>query len=168
MTERGGQSLSLGLIEPRDHERVSAIARVSDQMLDLPAELERSWAKIWVAREKPSGPAIGFLLAWSVADELHVVNVATDPDFRRRGAGSALLSRALEQAARDRARVVLLEVRRSNQPAIGLYRAFGFSVWNVRRGYYRDNEDAIEMKLDLDPATGQPLPGEDDPRLEEA
>jgi ribosomal-protein-alanine N-acetyltransferase len=74
----------VGPLEPRDHEAVVEIAARSDQSLDLPAELGRSWARIWVAREQPGGPALGFLLAWRVADELHVINVATHPDFRRR------------------------------------------------------------------------------------
>lgn len=160
--------MKVGLIEPRDHDVVSAIARETGQALDLPAEVGRSWARIWVAREHADGPAVGFLLGWSVADELHVVNVATRAEFQRRGAGSALLRTALEQAVRDRARLVLLEVRRSNRAAIGLYRAHGFSVLSVRRGYYGDNaEDAIEMMLAIDPVTGAFLPGSDELPLEE-
>lgn len=158
----------VGLIEPRDHELVAAIATEGGQALDLPAELGRAWARIWVARERADGPAVAFLLAWSVADELHVVNVATRAEFRRHGAASALLARALEQAARDRARLVLLEVRRSNRAAIGLYRAHGFSTLSVRRGYYGDNaEDAIEMMLAIDPVTGALMPGRDEFPLEE-
>jgi [ribosomal protein S18]-alanine N-acetyltransferase len=43
-----------------------------------------------------------------------------------------------------------LEVRRSNEPAIHLYRSFGFEDVRVRPQYYADNlEDAIEMSLIL-------------------
>ena len=63
-----------------------------------------------------------------------------------------------------RIRIVLLEVRRSNDPAIGLYRKHGFSVFGVRKKYYADNdEDAIEMALSLDPETGAIQPRPDEP-----
>lgn len=151
---------------PADGERVVAIARLAHQDLDLAAEQTRAWARLTVAREAPAGEALGVLLTWSVADELHVINVATHPDFRRRGVARALLGAALAQAARDRVRLVLLEVRRSNQAAIALYRSLGFSTLAVRKGYYADNlEDAIEMKLSFDPATGEILSGEDEVEL---
>ncbi len=61
------------------------------------------------------------------------------------------------------ARLLLLEVRRSNRGAIGLYRQFGFVAMGFRRGYYQQtNEDAVEMMLALDPKTGQIQPGRDE------
>ncbi len=75
---------------------------------------------------------------------------------------------ALDYAIAHRLRLVLLEVRRSNQPAIGLYRSVGFFTTGVRAGYYADNdEDAIEMMLTLDPATGRIEQGHDEVELEE-
>jgi ribosomal-protein-alanine N-acetyltransferase len=107
-------------------------------------------------------------LTWLVADELHILNVATDPTYRRRGIGQALVERAIAFARERRVRLVLLEVRRSNLPAIRLYRSFGFCVLGIRRGYYGDNgEDAIEMGLVLDPETGDIVPSRDEVRLEE-
>ena len=47
-------------------------------------------------------------------------------------------------------RHILLEVRRSNAPAIKLYRSLGFFATNVRRRYYDDGEDAVEMRLVFD------------------
>jgi ribosomal-protein-alanine N-acetyltransferase len=45
----------------------------------------------------------------------------------------------------------LLEVRRSNDAAIALYRSAGFSENGVRRGYYSDNgEDAALMCVELE------------------
>jgi ribosomal-protein-alanine N-acetyltransferase len=70
------------------------------------------------------------------------------------------LLRALVAHARSaRQRLVLLEVRRSNQAAIALYESEGFRTTNVRRGYYADTaEDALEMRITLDPETGAILP----------
>ena len=150
-----------------DRSRVVEIATLTQQTIDLEAELAKTWASLTVARETPAAPAWAVLLTWSVADELHVINVATHPDFRRRGAARALLSEALTRAVRDRKRLVLLEVRRSNLAAISLYRSLGFTTHLVRRGYYADNsEDAIEMKLCIDPGTGQILAGSDEAEVD--
>jgi [ribosomal protein S18]-alanine N-acetyltransferase len=160
--------LLVSRIEPSDRERVDAIARLSAAELDLDAELARSFARIWVARAGASEiPADGFLLAWLVADEIHIINVATHPDRRRCGVAAALLRTLIEHAQSERVRLVLLEVRRSNRPAIQLYRSHGFSAMGLRRAYYADNsEDAIEMMLAIDPATGRILPGRDEITLE--
>ncbi|MBI3201749.1 MAG: GNAT family N-acetyltransferase [Myxococcales bacterium] len=152
---------------PADRATVLEIAALTGQQVDLDAELAKTWASLQVARAAPGAPASAVLLTWSVADELHVINVATHPNARRRGAARALLSEALAGAIRDRKRLVLLEVRRSNLAAISLYRSLGFSIHLVRRGYYADNsEDAIEMKLCIDPNTGQIALGHDEAEVD--
>jgi ribosomal-protein-alanine N-acetyltransferase len=67
---------------------------------------------------------------------------------------------------RRRVRHVLLEVRRSNRPAIALYRRIGFFAMGVRARYYPDNEDAVEMVLSLDPETGAVVPHTDEVKLD--
>jgi ribosomal-protein-alanine N-acetyltransferase len=80
-----------------------------------------------------------------------------------------LLYALIQHASAERVRLVLLEVRRSNRAAIHLYRGQGFTAMGVRRRYYADNaEDAIEMMLALDPATGQVLRGRDEIQTFEA
>ena len=127
----------------------------------LREELARPWARLWVARGQDAR-AIAFLLAWHVADEVHVLDVAVHPTQRRQGIARALMNEALLLAREKHARHILLEVRRSNGAAIGLYRAMGFSAMNVRVRYYSNDEDAIEMVLLLDPGTGATLPGADE------
>jgi [ribosomal protein S18]-alanine N-acetyltransferase len=130
-------------------------------------ELERPWSRVWAAQTDPEAPPVAFVVAWHVADELHVLDIATAPAMRRRGLARALMDEALAYAAVQRIRIVLLEVRRSNRPAIKLYRGLGFTALGVRAGYYSDNnEDAIEMILSLDPSTGRLLPGHDEIRLD--
>ena len=117
----------------------------------LRAELARPWARIWIVREGQQVTA--FLIAWHVADEVHVIDVATSPEHRRRGHARALMQHLIAFAKNARARLLLLEVRPSNEAAVSLYRSFGFSAFNRRRGYYSDGEDALEMKLTFDPET---------------
>ena len=65
---------------------------------------------------------MAFVVSWHVADELHVLNVATREDRRRRGLGRALMDHVVAYAREHALKHVLLEVRRSNAPAIALYR----------------------------------------------
>ncbi len=117
----------------------------------LREELARPWARVWVARGERGAPhAAAFLVAWHVADELHVLDVATHPELRRRGYGRSLMQQSLAYAKEHAVRHVLLEVRRSNTPAIRLYRDCGFFAMGIRKRYYPDEEDAVEMVLVLD------------------
>ncbi len=125
-----------------------------ERTTDPAAELERPWARLWVARTQPDVP-IAFLLVWFVADEMHVLTLATLAGFRRRGVGQALMNHGLNEARARRTRLVILEVRRSNQPAISLYRALGFEDTGVRPHYYANGEDALEMGLVLETRTGE-------------
>lgn len=129
------------------------------------AEITRSWTRAWVAREG-THDVVGYVLTWHVADELHVMNVATRADRRRRGVGRALVAAAVEYARGHAIKHVLLEVRRSNAAAIALYRVFGFFAMGVRARYYADDEDAVEMVLLFDPATGRAVSHADEVRLE--
>jgi [ribosomal protein S18]-alanine N-acetyltransferase len=75
-----------------------------------------------------------------------VMNVAVDPDHRRRGIATTLLERLFELTRDDERRGYTLEVRISNEDAIRLYERLGFEPRGIRRGYYTDNkEDALIM-----------------------
>ena len=133
----------------------------------LRAEFERPWARLWVAREEArhEQAVVAFVIAWHVADELHVLNVATREDRRLRGIARHLMDHVVAHARAVRVRHLLLEVRRSNVPAIALYRALGFFAMGVRARYYPDDEDAIEMVLAFDIETGEIVPHADEVRL---
>ncbi len=142
-----------------DLEAARAILDPSDLHVDLEAELTREIALPWLIRAHAGAPPAGFLLAWGVVDELHLLELASHPEQRRRGFARALLAALLAHARRQHTRLILLEVRRSNLAAIALYESFGFETTNVRRGYYSDTgEDALEMRITLDPSTGEIIP----------
>ncbi len=116
-------------------------------------ELTHDWSTIFLAEEpQPSGPKLlaGFLIFWLVHDEVHILNVATAPPFRRRGVARLLLEHALARGRQHRCSLATLEVRRSNRAALALYEAYKFRAVGVRPNYYVDEgEDAIVMVLDL-------------------
>jgi ribosomal-protein-alanine N-acetyltransferase len=142
---------------------IEAGAAMSEEQLR--GELARTWARLWVAREDGGGVS-AFLVSWHVADEIHILNVATLPERRRHGLARALLEHVIDIGRSERFRHVLLEVRRSNRGAIALYRAVGFFAMGLRTNYYTDGEDAVEMVLLFDPTTGAVTAHDDEVRLE--
>jgi len=115
-------------------------------------EAAREWAHVWVVRPPEGGRAVGFVNFWLVRDEIHILNVAIAPAERRKGYAAELLRQLVTFAWKHKVRYLTLEVRRSNQGAIKLYKSFDFKPIGVRPRYYSDDrEDAIVMLLTLGP-----------------
>ncbi len=114
-------------------------------------ELVTHHARIDVLRDERRS-VLAFHNYWLVASsaELHVLSIATHPDFRRRGLAGRLLAHAMEAARTIGATLATLEVRKGNAPAIALYERLGFRTVHVRARYYQDNdEDALVMTCEL-------------------
>ena len=81
----------------------------------------------------------------------HIVSVAVMENYRRRGIGRKLIVEAMRKG-RDvyGASEGYLEVRTSNDAAIGLYDVLGFKKVKRNYGYYMDGEDAWVMAATLD------------------
>jgi ribosomal-protein-alanine N-acetyltransferase len=111
-------------------------------------------ARCSVARWR--GRLVGYLCLWEIGHEIHVTNLATHPDVRRRGVARALLGAVLDDARERRVTLVFLEVRPTNVEALGLYERFGFRVIGRRKGYYFDTgEDALVMEARLSGETSE-------------
>jgi len=157
------------LILPMTERDVDAVTSVAASAFAQPwarevfcEELSRPWSVLRVLRATPGGPICAFANVWLVRDEVHVLNLATAPDCRRRGYARLLLDDVLGFARTHRARYITLEVRRSNAAAQQLYKTSGFAAIGVRPRYYvEDDEDAVVMLLTLDPETGLAEPRED-------
>ena len=95
---------------------------------------------------------VGYAVLMPVVDEMHLLNISIDSEFQRQGQGARLLHKMVEAARSLPMQRVLLEVRRSNLAAQGLYRKAGFSELAVRRDYYaaaNGREDALVMEYRL-------------------
>lgn len=113
-------------------------------------ELDHEWSTVTLVAPGEGEVAAGFLVSWIVHDELHVLNVAIEPRWRRRGLAAALLDNAFSRARAARCILATLEVRRSNEGAILLYEAEGFRRVGIRPRYYQEEgEDAVVMVKDL-------------------
>lgn len=115
-------------------------------------ELTQDWSTVLLGEEiTATGWVIrGFAIFWLVADEVHVLNVATDGAVRRQGFGRQVMEAVLETGRAHKCRIATLEVRRSNEAAKKLYGSLGFKAVGMRPAYYQDDrEDAVIMILDL-------------------
>lgn len=115
----------------------------------LKAELSNPFSHLWVARDA-SGKVSGYVCFWLIQDEAHLLDLAVDPPYRRRGIGSRLIAATLDYWKRAGVKSAYLEVRESNEGARRLYERFGFKVLARRVLYYKNpKEDAYVMSIDI-------------------
>lgn len=92
-------------------------------------------------------------------DDLHLLNITVHPDLRAQGIGMRLMGAIEAIASNMSIPRILLEVRPSNQAAIGLYQMAGYQELARRKAYYPvesssgGREDAIVMIKTLDYST---------------
>lgn len=93
----------------------------------------------------------GYIGSQTVLGESDMMNLAVRPDYRRRGAGRALVLALCEALKKQMlASALTLEVRDSNAPAIALYAALGFEQIGLRKNYYQHpKEDARILRKEL-------------------
>ena len=85
-----------------------------------------------------------------VVDEGQITNIATHPDYRRKGYGRAIVEAFKKHAKYNGLDSISLEVRESNKAAVGLYTSLGFKVTGKRRGFYtKPTEDALIMVCEI-------------------
>ena len=141
------------------------LRRADKNDIDRIAEMEKicfpeePWSRDMVAAEfsglNPSryyvaeedGQILAYAGIWLLPPEGYITNVAVHPQERRRGLGSQILQKLIDEGLAEGVTDVTLEVRVSNAPAIALYKSFGFEEAGVRPHYYQDNEDALIMWL---------------------
>ncbi|KAJ7731426.1 acyl-CoA N-acyltransferase [Mycena maculata] len=123
-----------------------------------------TWPQISFVAEDPKGRIVGYVLA-KIDDPKedddeprhgteihgHVNSISVLRTYRRLGLAKKLMLLSQEAMVTVyNASFVSLHVRRSNKPAIALYRdALGFEVAKVEAGYYADKEDALSMRRAL-------------------
>lgn len=90
---------------------------------------------------------IGYALLRRIDNAGEILKVAVEKSHRRTGIGELLIKSCLDYAKNNSMESVILEVRKSNTPAIKLYDKHGFKPIRTRKDYYTNPlEDAIIMK----------------------
>ncbi len=145
-SQRG--TVKIRLMEERDLSQVAVIER---EIFSMPWSLEAFRASsvredtIYLVAER-DGIVCGYCGLYRSLDEGEIPNVAVDRGCRRQGIASAMLKELMRLGAAQGVASYVLEVRRSNEPAIGLYRSLGFEAAGVRRNFYeKPREDAVIM-----------------------
>ena len=94
---------------------------------------------------------VGFCVYWQTFDSATICQIAVHPYLQRRQLGSAMMDEIINDCYAKRVRTLTLEVRKTNEKAIGFYKKHGFEEVVIKPHYYEDGEDAIYMmrKVDL-------------------
>ena len=140
-------------INPADIDQILAIENVSfpspwpRQIFEREIDAANSYKRAI----RFSGNVVAYIVTWTIYDEVHILNIAVHPEFRKIGLGEMLLRDCLDFSYNRGLKLAVLEVRTSNNSAIKLYEKIGFKTLRVRKKYYSDTgEDAYVMMYELD------------------
>ncbi len=96
---------------------------------------------------KIDGKIVGYSGFRHVLDEGHITTLAVHPKYRKKGIGTQIIAKLIEDAKAKNLKKLFLEVRQSNLPAQKIYKSLGFKVIDRRREYYQHPlEDALVMQ----------------------
>jgi ribosomal-protein-alanine N-acetyltransferase len=108
-----------------------------------------------VALFPPDEAVAGYVVAFSLAEDGELLNVAVDPKFRGKGLAGQMVDAVLIELGARGVRAAFLEVRESNSAARALYESRGFIEIGRRSNYYRRPvEDALVLRRTLEVAEG--------------
>jgi ribosomal-protein-alanine N-acetyltransferase len=109
----------------------------------------RSGASCWVL--EAGGEIAGFGIVAIDKHRAHIMNMCVAPGYRRRGLGRRIMLHLLDVARHRHCRGAWLEVRRSNRPAVVLYRKLGFRTRRICKGYYPTRRGRLNGALMVRP-----------------
>ena len=100
----------------------------------LKEELANDTARFYVLRD--SEKLLGYIGANNICGEVYITNVAVNENYRGKGCGKMLVNHLIKQCEAEDALFVTLEVRKSNENAIALYKKCGFQRVGERKDFY--------------------------------
>jgi len=114
-------------------------------------EMEKPYSRLWVMTDDETDEVVaGYIVFWLMMEECQILDVVVGQEFRRRGFGETLLRKALGLAMKEGMKKAVLDVRKSNAAAIGVYQKIGFTVAHIRKNFYSNGEDGMQMVLSLE------------------
>ncbi|MBR3113943.1 MAG: ribosomal protein S18-alanine N-acetyltransferase [Methanobrevibacter sp.] len=136
---------------PTDVKRVFEIENMSfDQSygINMFQQLYEMGIGFLVAEE--DGYVIGYVMFWVKYEfQGHIISIAVDKNYRRLGAGTQLLVKAIAILSLLRLDTIYLEVNENNKGAVEFYKNFNFKIDRIVPGYYENGDGAIVMYLPL-------------------
>lgn len=115
------------------------------------SELEKPYSLfLLLTDDETDSHLAGYIVAWMMFDECQILNLAVDIPSRGLGLAKEMLRKVIFFASQKGIKRVVLEVRKSNLPAIQLYQGLRFVITHIRKGFYTNGEDAYSMALSLE------------------
>ena len=114
------------------------------------AELTKPYSHFLVLTDDETDLEVaGYIVFWTLFDEGQIMNVVVGTRFRGLGLAKTMIRKAASIAEKKGLKQIVLEVRKSNLPAVQLYQKLNFSITHIRKGFYSNGEDAYQMTLPL-------------------
>lgn len=136
---------------PNDLKRVFEIESMSFNQsygIEMVQQLYEMGVGFLVAEE--DGYVIGYVIFWiKYENQGHIISIAVDKNYRRLGAGTQLLVKAISILSLLNIRAIYLEVNENNTGAVEFYKTFNFKIDRVVPGYYENGDGAIIMYIPL-------------------
>ena len=139
------------IIRKMQPEDLAEVCKIEKDNFSLPwseksflESMEREDTVFLVALEDED--VAGYIGCYCIAGAGEITNVAVKASHRRKGIGGKLLQKLYEEGAGLDTREYFLEVRESNEAAIGLYLRQGFVKEGIRKPFYeKPVENAVIM-----------------------
>ena len=139
------------IIRKMQPEDLAEVCKIEKDNFSLPwseksflESMEREDTVFLVALEDED--AAGYIGCYCIAGAGEITNVAVKASHRRKGIGGKLLQKLYEEGAALDTQEYFLEVRESNEAAIGLYLRQGFVKEGIRKNFYeKPVENAVIM-----------------------
>ena len=139
------------IIRKMQPEDLAEVCKIEKDNFSLPwseksflESMEREDTVFLVALEDEK--VVGYIGCYCIAGAGEITNVAVKASHRRKGIGGKLLQKLYEEGAALDTQEYFLEVRESNEAAIGLYLRQGFVKEGIRKNFYeKPVENAVIM-----------------------
>lgn len=139
------------IIRKMQPEDLAEVCKIEKDNFSLPwseksflESMEREDTVFLVALEDED--VAGYIGCYCIAGAGEITNVAVKASHRRKGIGGKLLQKLYEEGAALDTQEYFLEVRESNEAAIGLYLRQGFVKEGIRKNFYeKPVENAVIM-----------------------
>lgn len=136
---------------------ISEVAAIERQIFSQPwtengfrDALEQGNSLYLVARPEDRSEIVGYCGFQQGLDEAELLNIAVRSDCRGNGVGYTMLHCLLKLGRERGVHRYVLEVRKSNAPALHLYEKLDFVIEGVRKNFYeKPTEDAVIMSRKL-------------------
>ena len=98
-----------------------------------------------------NGQIAGYCGLWTVLGEGNITNMAVSGGLRRLAIAEALMKEMEKRGMSKNVVTYFLEVRKSNEAAVNLYKKMGYVQIGVRKNFYeKPVEDALVMSKTID------------------